>query len=74
MILLSPLSQSYLTCPAVTVSPEPANSAPRLASGELRVGPRRHQLICDQDGTLRQEFANLCVIPPSLLPSSSFSL
>jgi hypothetical protein len=41
---------------AVTISPESAQSLP---SGELRIGPRRHKLICDEDGTLRQEFPNV---------------
>jgi hypothetical protein len=58
------LSLSHFTYPAVTISPESAQSLP---SGELRIGPRRHKLICDEDGTLRQEFPNvLYVFRPSL--------
>ena len=35
---------------AITVSLE---GAKRLVSGELRIGPRRHKLVRDEDGTLR---------------------
>ena len=58
-------SQSFIYS-AVTVSPESAKSK-GLTSGELRIGPRRYTLICDEDGTLRQEFPNaMYVFRPSL--------
>ncbi|KAF8551837.1 hypothetical protein OG21DRAFT_218283 [Imleria badia] len=46
---------------AVTVSVE---SPQRITSGELRIGPHRHTLICDENGTLRQEFPNALEISP----------
>ena len=52
---------------AVTVSPESTKWPKRLTSGELRIGPHPHKLICDDGGTLRQEFPNvLYVLRPSL--------
>ncbi|KAF8546787.1 hypothetical protein OG21DRAFT_1517902 [Imleria badia] len=51
----------FIRVSAVAVSPE---SAKRMTSGELRIGPRRHTLICDEDGTLRQEFPNAVEISP----------
>ena len=50
---------SHFICSAVAISPEVAKWPKRLTSGELRIGPRRHKLICDEDGTLRQEFLNV---------------
>ncbi|KAG6380422.1 hypothetical protein JVT61DRAFT_8552 [Boletus reticuloceps] len=49
----------------VTVSAESPNQPKRLTSGELRIGPRRHKLICDEDGTLRQEFPNVVELSPA---------
>ena len=50
---------SHFICSAVAISPELAKWPKRLTSGELRIGPRRHKLICDEDGILRQEFPNV---------------
>ena len=65
MIVVLPLS--HFICSAVTISPELAKSPKRLTSGELRIGPRQHKLICGEGGTLRHEFPNvLYVSRPSL--------
>ncbi|KAF8452822.1 hypothetical protein L210DRAFT_3499666 [Boletus edulis BED1] len=44
----------------VTESPK------RLTWGELRIGPRRHKLISDEDGTLRQEFPDVVELSPEV--------
>ena len=48
MIVCSTTFDTIIT--AITVSPE---AAKHLVSGELRIGPRRHKLVHDGDGTLR---------------------
>ena len=60
MIVVLPLSHFIYS--AVTVSPELAKWPKRLTSGELRIGLRRHKLICGKDGTLRQEFPNVVYV------------
>jgi len=63
-IVVLPLSHFVYSAVTVRVSPE---SPKRLTSGELRIGPRRHELECD-DGTLRQQFPDVVYVFCTSLP------